>query len=150
MNKEIERKFLVKGEFKSQSYHSTRIIQGYICSSIEHTVRIRIYGDRGFLTIKGKGDSQGIARYEWETEIPVTDALELLKIAEPGTIDKTRYLIKNTDGKHVWEVDEFRGGNEGLILAEIELSSPDEPEWLGKEVTGVKKYYNSELVKNEK
>lgn len=150
MAKEIERKFLVKGEFKSQASKKTRIVQGYLSSVPERTVRVRIKGDKGFLTIKGIGNLSGASRYEWEKEIPVNEANELLKICEPGVIDKTRYLI-NYEG-HTFEVDKFYGENEGLVLAELELKSESEsfhkPDWLGEEVTGDVKYFNSMLMKN--
>ncbi len=150
MANEIERKFLVKGEFKKFANKSTRIVQGYLSSVPERTVRVRIKGDKGFLTIKGIGNVSGASRYEWEREIPVTEAEELLKICEPGVIDKTRYLVKS--GDHTFEVDEFYGENEGLVLAELELASESEkfekPDWLGEEVTGDTKYYNSMLMKN--
>ena len=150
MAQEIERKFLVKGDFKPFVEKSTRIVQGYLSSVPERTVRVRIKGDKGFLTIKGIGNESGASRFEWETEITKTDAENLLKICEPGVIDKIRHLVKA--GKHTYEVDEFFGDNEGLIVAEVELSSEDEafekPEWLGEEVTGDPKYYNSMLMKN--
>lgn len=149
MSKEIERKFLVRGDFKSQAFRSERIIQGYLSSVPERTVRVRIKGNEGFITIKGLSNASGLTRYEWEKEIPVDEARELLQLSEPGMIDKTRYLVQV--GKHVFEVDEFYGDNEGLILAEIELQSEDEPfeipEWLGKEVTGDPQYYNATLSK---
>lgn len=150
MAHEIERKFLVKGDFKKFSNKSTRIVQGYLSSVPERTVRVRIKGDKGFLTIKGIGNISGASRYEWEREIPTNEAEELLKICEPGVIDKTRYLVKV--GNHTFEVDEFYGENNGLVLAEIELADESEkfekPEWLGDEVTGDTKYYNSMLMKN--
>lgn len=150
MAKEIERKFLVKGNFKDQSSKQTRIVQGYLSSVPERTVRVRIKGDRGYLTIKGIGNTSGASRFEWEKEIPVNEADDLLKICEPGVIDKTRYLVKV--GNHTFEVDEFHGENEGLVLAELELKSEDEsfpkPDWLGDEVTGDTKYYNSMLMKH--
>lgn len=149
MSKEIERKFLVRGDFKSQAFRSERITQGYLSSVPERTVRVRIKGNEGFITIKGLSNASGLTRYEWEKEIPVDEARELLQLSEPGMIDKTRYLVQV--GKHVIEVDEFLGENEGLILAEIELQSEDEPfekpEWLGKEVTGDPRYYNAMLSK---
>lgn len=152
MHFEIERKFLVVGEFRDQAFHKSRIRQGYISSGNGRTVRVRIRDDKGFLTIKGPSNAEGISRYEFETEIPLSDAQDLLLICEPGTIDKTRYLIHNTDGIHTWEVDEFYGENEGLILAEVELSSEDEtydiPSFIGQEVTGDRRYYNSHLRKN--
>ena len=150
MAKEIERKFLVKGDFKHHAINETRIVQGYLSSIPERTVRVRVKGDKGFITIKGIGNTSGASRYEWEKEIPVNEVEELLKICEPGVIDKTRYLVKV--GSHTFEVDEFYGENKGLILAELELASEAEsftkPEWLGKEVTGDTKYYNSMLMKN--
>lgn len=150
MAQEIERKFLVTGDFRNENGKATRIIQGYLSSVPERTVRIRIRGAKGYMTIKGPGNATGLMRYEWEKEIPVAEAEELLTICEPGVIDKTRYEI--IKGNHVFEVDEFYGENTGLILAEIELSSEDEeferPQWLGDEVTGDSRYFNSELIKN--
>ena len=150
MAQEIERKFLVAGEFKPLAKKATRITQGYLSSVPERTVRVRIKGEKGFITIKGIGSASGASRYEWEKEIPVAEVEELLKICEPGVIDKTRYLVEA--GEHTYEVDEFYGDNEGLVVAEVELSSEDEnfakPEWLGEEVTGDVKYYNSMLMKN--
>ncbi len=150
MAKEIERKFLVKGDFKPFATKQTRITQGYISSIPERTVRVRVKGDKGFITIKGIGNASGATRYEWEKEIPVSEVNDLLAICEPGVIDKTRYLIKA--GEHTFEVDEFYGENQGLIVAEIELKSEEDafekPEWLGEEVTGDVKYYNSMLMKN--
>lgn len=150
MANEIERKFLVKGDFKNLASKETRIVQGYLSSIPERTVRVRIKGDKGFITIKGIGNASGAARYEWEKEIPVNEVEELLKICEPGVIDKTRYLVKA--GNHTFEVDEFYGENLGLTVAEVELTSETEsfekPAWLGEEVTGDTKYYNSMLMKN--
>ena len=150
MAQEIERKFLVKGDFKSEVFKSTRITQGYLSSVPERTVRVRVKGNKGFITIKGIGNESGASRFEWEKEIPVDEVRELLKICEPGVIDKTRYLVKN--GDFTFEVDEFYGDNDGLTVAEIEL--PDEqaqfnrPAWLGEEVTGDVRFYNSMLMKN--
>ena len=151
MAQEIEKKFLVKSDaFKAQASKETRITQGYLSSMPERTVRVRIKGSKGFITIKGIGSASGASRYEWEKEIPVEEVEELLKICEPGVIDKTRYEIKN--GRFTFEVDEFYGENQGLTVAEIELTSEtdsfDKPEWLGEEVTGDVKYYNSMLMKN--
>jgi len=150
MNQEIERKFLVTGEYKSQAARSFRIVQGYLSSVTGRTVRIRIKGDKGYITIKGKSNESGLSRYEWEKEIPLNEAEELFQLCEPGAIDKTRYEIPV--GKHIFEVDEFYGDNSGLTIAEIELVSEDEsylkPEWLGNEVTGDRRYYNSSLTKN--
>lgn len=150
MGLEIERKFLVKGDFKQFAFKHEEIVQGYLSSVPERTVRVRIKGEKAFITIKGAGSESGLSRYEWEKEIPVADARELIKLCEPGVIDKTRYCIKQ--GVHVFEVDEFSGENEGLIMAEIELTGEtdtfDKPEWLGKEVTGDNRYYNASLSKN--
>ncbi len=151
MHYEIERKFLVKGEFKNLAKSSSRICQGYISSGNGRTVRVRIRDDKGYLTIKGPSNRAGLKRYEWEKEIPYTEAQELMLICEPGVIDKTRYLVDNTDGKHTWEIDEFYGDNEGLLLAEIELESEDDPfdkpDFIGEEVTGDRRYYNSHMRK---
>lgn len=150
MGKEIERKFLVMGEFRNLAHKKTRITQGYLCSVPERTVRVRTKGDHGYITIKGIGNESGASRYEWEKEISVEEVHDLLKICEPGVIDKTRYQVKA--GPHTFEVDEFYGENQGLIVAEVELSSEDEnfekPGWLGEEVTGITKYYNSMLMKH--
>ncbi|HPD96656.1 MAG: CYTH domain-containing protein [Bacteroidales bacterium] len=150
MGQEIERKFLVKGEFKSLATKATRITQGYLSSVPERTVRVRVKGEKGYITIKGIGSQSGASRFEWEKEIPVEDVNELLKICEPGIIDKTRYIIPFDN--HTFEVDEFYGENEGLILAEVELGSENEackmPVWIGQEVTGDTRYYNSMLMKN--
>ena len=128
---------------------SSRITQGYICSDRGRTVRVRIRNEKGYLTIKGPSADNGLSRYEWEHEIPIDEALELMKLCLPGMIDKTRYLVEF--GKHVFEVDEFYGDNEGLVVAEVELGSIDEkyevPSFLGEEVTGQVKYYNSFLMK---
>jgi len=151
MAQEIERKFLVKSDdFKKESFKETKIVQGFLSTVPERTVRIRIKGDKGFITVKGIGNASGASRFEWEKEISTKDATDLLKISEPGVIDKTRFNVKS--GKHTFEVDEFYGENEGLTVAEVELSSEDEefqkPEWLGEELTGQVKYYNSMLMKN--
>lgn len=148
---EIERKFLVTSEaFKKEAFTQTRIVQGFLNTHPERTVRVRIKGNQGFLTVKGISNKAGTVRTEWETEISVKDAEELLKLCEPGIIDKTRYEVKA--GKHTFEVDVFSAENEGLIVAEVELKSEDEvfekPSWLGKEVTGELKYYNSQLSLN--
>ena len=149
MGKEIERKYLVTGDYKPFIKKSTRITQGYLSTVPERTVRVRIKGDKGFITIKGRGNESEATRYEWEKEISVEEVRDLLKICEPGVIDKTRYLV-DFSGK-TFEVDEFYGENEGLLLAEIELQSEDEvfekPEWLGEEVTRDYRYYNSMLMK---
>ena len=152
MAREIERKFLVKGDFKAEAFNATHITQGYLSSVPERTVRVRLKGDKGFITIKGISNASGAARFECEKEIPVEEVQSLLEICEPGVIHKTRYLVKNTDGKHTWEVDEFYGDNEGLTVAEVELTDEnepfDKPAWLGEEVTGDPKYFNSMLMKN--
>lgn len=140
----------MNGDFKSDAFKATRITQGYLSSVPERTVRVRVKGDKGFITIKGIGNASGASRFEWEKEIPVEDVKALLEICEPGVIDKTRYLVKV--GTHTFEVDEFYGDNEGLTVAEVELSDEneafDKPSWLGEEVTGDAKYYNSMLMKN--
>lgn len=148
---EIERKFLViSDEFKKQAFQKHQIAQGYLNSDPERTVRIRIKGESGFLTIKGKGNKSGITRFEWETEISLLEARPLLSLCEKGIITKTRYQVEA--GKHVFEIDVFSGENKGLIIAEIELSHENEvfekPAWLGKEVTQDKRYYNAYLSKN--
>ncbi|MCD8285426.1 MAG: CYTH domain-containing protein [Prevotellaceae bacterium] len=152
MHFEIERKFLVVGEFKSLAYNETRILQGYISSGNGRTVRVRIRDDQGYLTIKGPSGKAGLSRYEFETTIPLQDARDLMRICEPGIIEKTRYLVRNTDGRHTWEIDEFYGENEGLLLAEIELESEAEafdiPPFIGREVTGDRRFYNSHMRKN--
>ena len=123
---EIERKFLVRNsDYKRQAYSSSRIQQGYICSGHGRTVRVRIRDDRGYLTIKGPSDKEGVVRYEFEKEITLDEARELMKLCEPGRIDKTRYLVKS--GNHTFEVDEFYDENEGLVVAEVELQAADEP-----------------------
>lgn len=151
MAQEIERKFLVKDDsYKQEAYEASRIAQGYICSGRGRTVRVRIRDEKGYLTIKGPAGANGLARYEWEKEIPLDEARELMKLCEPGMIDKTRYLVRS--GKHIFEVDEFYGENEGLVIAEVELQAEDEnyvkPAFVGEEVTGDVKYYNSFLMKN--
>jgi CYTH domain-containing protein len=150
MAREIERKFLVKGNFKPFVYQSILITQGYLSSVAERTVRVRVQEDAGLLTVKGKSSAKGASRYEWEREISVSDAQELLALCELGIIEKVRNLVKV--GAHIFEVDEFYADNEGLILAEVELNAVDErfekPEWLGEEVTGNSKYYNAALSKN--
>ncbi len=149
-NIEIERKFLVKGEFKHLATEKKNIAQGYLSSHPERTVRVRIANDKAFLTIKGKGDESGMKRFEFEKEISLVEAKQLLQICEPGVISKIRYLIKHNN--HLIEVDVFEQENKGLVLAEIELNTIDEdvkiPDWLGKEVTGDKRYYNSYISKH--
>lgn len=147
---EIERKFLVQSlGFIAEATQSEKIAQGYLNSVPERTVRIRIKNQKGFITIKGKGDETGTTRFEWEKEIDLHEAEALLELCEKGVINKTRYLIKK--GKHTFEVDIFEGENKGLIVAEIELSDANEsfekPTWLAEEVTGIEKYYNAYLSK---
>jgi len=149
--REIERKFLVKGEeFKQFSTESYPIQQGFLSSDPERVVRIRLSGEQGWITVKGLGDQSGRSRFEWEKEISAEEARALLELCEPGRIDKRRYTAPYKG--HLFEVDEFFGENEGLIIAEIELQSIEQsfevPEWLGREVTGEKAYYNSQLSKN--
>ncbi|MDI1316773.1 CYTH domain-containing protein [Flavobacterium sp.] len=148
---EIERKFLVlSNDFMNDAFTKKRIVQAYLNSNPERTVRIRIKEDNAFLTIKGKGNATGTTRLEWETEIPVEAAEKLLLICEKGVIDKIRHEVNV--GAHVYEVDVFFGDNEGLIVAEIELQSEDEsfekPIWLGEEVTNDNRYYNAYLSNN--
>lgn len=145
---EIERKFLVNSDqFKTLAFAKNHIAQGYLNSHLERTVRIRIKGESGFLTIKGKGNESGLSRFEWETEIPLVEARHLIQLCEKGVIDKIRYEVRS--GNHVFEVDEFFGDNEGLVIAEVELKSEDEtfekPDWLGSEVTNDERYYNAFL-----
>ena len=146
---EIERKFLVTGDFRPFATQSTRIVQGYLSSVPERSVRVRIQGDHGYLAIKGATNETGVVRYEWEKEIPLPEAEELLKLCEPGVIEKTRSLVPC--GDHTFEVDAFHGANDGLVIAEIELTEENEPftkpEWLGKEVTGHPEYFNTSLTK---
>ena len=151
MSLEIERKFLVKNEdFKTDAYQKKLLKQGYLNSDKNRTVRVRIADDKGFITIKGKSNSTGTTRFEWEKEIDLLEAEQLLLLCEPSVIDKTRFYVKSEN--HIFEVDEFYSDNQGLIVAEIELNSENEqfkkPCWLGKEVTGNIKYYNSSLSKN--
>jgi len=151
MTKEIERKFLVKYDFKKFAIKSYKIAQGFLSTAPERTVRIRTRDDKGFITVKGISNKLGTTRFEWEKEIPLVEAENLLTLCEPTSIQKIRYIIP-TNNELYFEVDEFLGENSGLIIAEIEL--PDEntlfnkPNWLGKEVTGEVKYYNSMLSKN--
>ena len=148
---EIERKFLVTSEaFKNEAHKRTRIVQGFLNTNPERTVRVRVQGNDGFITVKGKSNASGLSRFEWEKQISLAEAEDLLHLCEPGIIEKTRYEIFFHD--HTFEVDDFLAENEGLIIAEIELQSETEtfqkPDWLGEEVTGKLKYYNSHLSKN--
>ena len=147
---EIERKFLVvSNEFINQAFRKKRIVQAYLNSNPERTVRVRMKGTQGFITVKGKSNASGTTRVEWEKEIPLEEAETLLNLCEKGIIDKIRYEIQS--GNHVIEVDVFSGENEGLIIAEIELNSEHEsfekPAWLGDEVTSDERFYNSHLIK---
>lgn len=148
---EIERKFLVTSDaFKSDALRKNHIAQGYLNSTPERTVRVRIKGGAGYLTIKGKSNETGLSRFEWEKEIPLAEAKALLLLCEKGIIEKIRYEVQV--GKHLFEVDEFFGENEGLLLAEVELQSESEffekPNWLGYEVTQDQRYYNSYISKH--
>lgn len=145
--REIERKFLVSDlSFIDEAYSSTRIAQGYICKR-RVTARVRIYGDRAFITFKGKSKDGGLSRFEYESQIPMRCAELLLKRCQ-GQIEKIRHLVKC--GNHTWEVDQFEGENSGLVVAEVELSTveerPELPSWIWKEVTGDYHYHNSYLV----
>ena len=145
---EIERKFLVRSlDYREESRSKNRIVQGFLNTDPHRTIRVRIMGDAGFLTVKGKSNKAGTTRFEWEKEIDIKDARALLNLCEKGILDKTRYEVRSAE--HVFEVDEFHGENEGLILAEVELRHEDEvfekPDWLGEEVTGDIRYYNSQL-----
>ncbi len=147
---EIERKFLIKSlDFKEQAFKKERIVQGFLSTDKKRTVRVRLKEKKGFLTIKGKSSSNGLSRFEWEKEISKIEAEALLKLCKKGVIDKMRYEVKA--GEHTFEIDEFFGENEGLIIAEVELKNESDtfikPNWLGKEVTGDIKYYNSQLSK---
>ena len=149
MSQEIERKFLVlDSSYKGLATAHSHIRQAYIASGNGRTVRVRIRDDRGYITIKGPSADGGLSRYEFETEIPLSDAEDLMQIAEPGVIDKTRWIVP-TSGGLLFEVDEFHADNDGLVMAEIELSRPDEPftrlPFIGLEVTGDRRYYNSHL-----
>lgn len=150
MAQEIERKFLVKdSSYRRLATSQSRIIQGYISTQRGRTVRVRLRDEQAYLTIKGATDARGMSRYEWEQEISADDAKQLLKLCEPGAlIDKVRYLVPV--GNHVFEVDEFYGNNAGLVVAEVELDSEDEPferpDFLAEEVTGDVRYYNSQLM----
>lgn len=148
---EIERKFLIKSDsYKNEANSKERIVQGFLNTHKERTVRVRISGDFGYLTVKGESNETGTSRFEWEKEITLEDAEALLLLCEEGIIEKTRYKVPK--GEHIFEIDEFYGTNEGLVIAEVELSDEDEnyiePDWLGEEVTGDIKYYNSQLSKN--
>lgn len=144
---EIERKFLINDPTIMDKLKGQRITQGYLCTDPQRTVRVRIKGVNAFITIKGVSSDSGLSRYEWEKEIPMVEAEELLELALPGIIDKTRYELQQEN--MIWELDKFHGDNDGLMIAEIELPSEDavftKPSWLGDEVTGDHRYYNSYL-----
>ena len=147
---EIERKFIVTDDsYKAMAFQSDRIAQGYICREGGNSARVRVRGDKGYITIKGPSLDGGLSRFEWEKEISATEALELLRLCHDGIIDKIRHLVKW--GEHVFEVDEFFGDNEGLVVAEVELDDANEdfekPGFIGQEVTGDKRYYNSRLTR---
>lgn len=149
-NQEIERKFLVTGDYKKEVVSSRKIIQGYISSSPERTVRVRMEDSGGYLTIKGKSSSGGLTRFEWEREISREDAENLLKLCEGGLVEKTRHIVEHEN--HRFEVDEFSGDNEGLVIAELELESEEEsfkkPLWIGEEVSFDKRYFNLYLSRH--
>ncbi len=151
MNTEIERKFLVKNiDFIKDSYKKHNIKQGFLNSNKNRVVRVRIQNEKSFLTIKGPSNATGTTRFEWETEIPLHEGLQLFSLCEENRIEKVRYLVKQDT--HIFEVDVFSGKNKGLIIAEIELESElevfEKPSWIGEEVTGISMYYNTELSKN--
>ena len=147
---EIERKYLVSNDYKQDVSNYYRIVQGYLSSHPERSVRIRIIDDNAFITIKGKGNESGTTRFEWEKEIDIEEGENLLELCEPGVIEKTRNIVNYKD--HIFEIDEFYGENAGLILCEVELMSEDEhivfPHWIVKEVTGDPRYYNTSLIKS--
>ena len=148
---EIERKFLVNSDaYKGVAARHSRIVQGFLNTDPERTVRVRVHGDKGVLTVKGMSNQTGTARFEWETQISVADATDLIDLCETPILEKVRFEV--VVGNHVFEVDEFMGENKGLVIAEIELQHENEvferPQWLGEEVTGIIKYYNSQLTKN--
>ena len=151
MAQEIERKFLVKNmDFIKDCYHKYNIKQGFLNSNKNRVVRVRIQNEKSFLTIKGRSNSTGTTRFEWETEIPLHEGSQLFSLCEENRIEKVRYLVKQD--AHIFEIDVFSGKNKGLIIAEIELESEHEvfekPSWIGEEVTGIPMYYNTELSKN--
>jgi len=147
---EIERKFLVQGDFLPYVTKKEKIVQAYICNTPEKNVRVRIKGEKAYITIKGPSDKNGFSRSEFEYEIPVSDAEKMLKLCESGFIEKVRHYV--TYENHTFEIDVFFGANEGLVLAELELESENEafekPDWVGEEVTGDIRYYNAYLAKH--
>jgi len=147
---EIERKFLVQSDaYKEVALSKTKIVQGFLNTHADRTVRVRVKGNHGYITVKGRSNASGTSRFEWEKEISVLEANELLNLCEKGVLYKVRYEVNA--GKHIFEIDEFYGDNEGLIVAEVELAEEnetfDKPIWLGKEITGDVRYYNSQLSK---
>lgn len=145
---EIERKFLVKSEdFRTEARNKQHIIQGFLCTDPERTVRVRVAGENAYLTIKGISNASGMSRFEWEEQLSAEDGRNLLALCKRPLMEKIRYQVEV--GNHIYEVDEFKGANLGLLLAEVELLREDEevsmPHWIGEEVTGQKKYYNSQL-----
>ena len=147
---EIERKFLLKSsDFKNLAHKKSRIVQGFLNTNKNRTVRVRIKGDKGYITVKGKSSKDGLIRFEWEKEISKNEANLLLKLCEKTVIEKIRYEVHFEN--NTFEIDEFIGENEGLVVAEVELKNKNDsiskPKWLGKEITGEKKYYNSKLSK---
>jgi CYTH domain-containing protein len=148
---EIERKFLVRNDaFIDEAFDAKRIVQGYICADAERSVRVRICSEKGFLTIKSASDERGWSRYEFDHPIASNEAEELMKLCLPGRIDKVRYYVKAGGSRHIWEIDVFHGENKGLVVAEIELESESDmfelPSWIGEEVSGNPRYYNSMLA----
>jgi adenylate cyclase len=149
MGKETERKFLVKGEFRHLAVRNYDILQRYLSIDPQKTIRLRLAGNTALLTIKGRPEKNSISRGEWEIPLSSDDAGEIMELCLPGKILKTRYLVPYS--RHTYEVDVFHDKNDGLIIAELELSSEDEeyekPDWLGEEVTGRPEYYNAYLIK---
>ncbi|ARN78262.1 adenylate cyclase [Nonlabens spongiae] len=150
MLQEIERKFRIQDPSFLNGMVGTKIAQGYLSADPERAVRIRIKGDQGFITIKGKSNASGTTRFEWEKDIDSNEAQALLDLCNPAIISKTRYEVKH-DG-NTWEIDVFHGANEGLLIAEIELRDENQtfskPDWLGEEITGDPRYYNSYISQN--
>ncbi|MFC2147889.1 MAG: CYTH domain-containing protein [Eudoraea sp.] len=148
---EIERKYLVNSkDYRSLAFSKSHIVQGFLNSHPDRVVRIRIADDKAFLTVKGRSNSAGTTRFEWEKEIPTPEAKLLLELCEKEILEKIRYFVRT--GTHIIEVDEFLGSNQGLVIAEIEIEKEDDnievPSWVGLEVTGDIKYYNSQLSKS--
>lgn len=151
MGLEIERKFLVKGnDYRNEAYKYYDMVQGYIAHENGRSVRIRITNTESLITIKGPTDAKGMSRYEWNHTIDKRDAVELMELCQGSKIEKRRYLVHS--GPYVFEIDEFHGENEGLVIAEVELTSENEvfqkPDFIGDEVTGDKRYYNAHLTRD--